>query len=146
MENNLETTERCGYMSRGLMYFLAGSALGAGAALLFAPKPGSELRSDIASTAKTGYDGAVEMVNKVKDESTNLYHSIITKKNDLLDLAGSAMDETKDRISDAVETGIEETQEVRKAQASDAKSHPQVHSSDRQLRASGSGRRSSNIF
>ncbi|MFN7927242.1 MAG: YtxH domain-containing protein [Blastocatellia bacterium] len=47
-----------------LVYFLIGAGMGALAALLFAPKAGSELRADIADVTRRGVDQARDQARK----------------------------------------------------------------------------------
>jgi gas vesicle protein len=58
-----------GIFSTQLTCFLLGGAVGALAALLFAPKSGRELRSDIADTARKGVDGAREKASDYYETS-----------------------------------------------------------------------------
>ncbi len=66
-----------------LMPFLVGGVVGAGLALLFAPKPGRETREDIKRFANTAKD----KVSVAIDKSKELY------------------DESKVAIADAIEAG-----------------------------------------
>ena len=63
-----------------LMGLLAGTVLGAGLGMLFAPKPGSELRSQIGeqagkikSTATDTYNQASEKVSQIVDRGREAY-------------------------------------------------------------------------
>src|SRR5215212_9755234 len=63
-----------------LMGLLAGTVLGAGLGMLFAPKPGSELRTQlgeqagkIRSTATDGYQQATEKVSQIVDRGRDAY-------------------------------------------------------------------------
>src|SRR6476659_5024591 len=63
-----------------LMGLLAGTVLGAGLGMLFAPKTGSELRSQlgeqagkIRSTATDGYQQATEKVSQIVDRGRDAY-------------------------------------------------------------------------
>lgn len=63
-----------------LMGLLAGTVLGAGLGMLFAPKPGSELRSQLTeqtgrlrSTATGAYSQASERVHQMVDRSREAY-------------------------------------------------------------------------
>ncbi|HMT09195.1 MAG TPA: YtxH domain-containing protein [Pyrinomonadaceae bacterium] len=98
---------------RNVAFFLIGGSLGAAAALLLAPKTGKDLRHDIATTAKTGYDGAVDLVDRVKDGSSSIYHSIIDRSNQVLDLTGDKLVEAKDAVLHAVDAGQKRSNEVR---------------------------------
>jgi gas vesicle protein len=63
-----------------LMGLLAGTVLGAGLGMLFAPKPGSELRNQLGesahrlrSTAEGAYDQAGEKVHQMMDRGREAY-------------------------------------------------------------------------
>jgi len=63
-----------------LMGLLAGTVLGAGLGMLFAPKAGTELRSQLGeqagklkSTASDGYQQATEKVSQVVDRGREAY-------------------------------------------------------------------------
>jgi gas vesicle protein len=68
-----------GIFSTQLTCFLLGGAVGALAALLFAPKSGRELRADIADTARKGVDGAREKAGDYyetsRERATEFYTS-----------------------------------------------------------------------
>ena len=132
--------------TRNLTYLLIGGGLGAVAALLFAPKSGSEFRSDLAETARTGYDGAIGLATRVKDESSGLYQTVCDKKDDLLNLAGWAATETKDRVGDAIEAGRDRANEVRAALPDGEAAQPSDESAVGQSRSGNTGRRSSSVI
>jgi gas vesicle protein len=63
-----------------LMGLLAGTVLGAGLGMLFAPKPGSELRSQLSeqagrlrTSATDGYQHATEKVSQIVDRGREAY-------------------------------------------------------------------------
>ena len=59
-----------GLFSTQLTCFLLGGAVGALAALLFAPKSGRELRADIADATRKGVDGAREKAGEYYETSS----------------------------------------------------------------------------
>jgi gas vesicle protein len=59
--------------SENLMWFLAGAAVGAAVALLFAPKTGEELRALIGEKAGQGRDYLVETGRDVYAKGKELY-------------------------------------------------------------------------
>ena len=113
MHSSSETGLARNTNGRNVAFFLIGGSLGAAAALLLAPKTGKDLRHDIASTARTGYDGAADLVDRVKDGSSTIYHSIIDRSNEVLDLASNTAGDVKDRVSEAIDAGKKVTNEVR---------------------------------
>lgn len=69
-----------------LIGFIAGSMLGAGLALLFAPKPGDETRRDVAERAqrvrekaREGYDVASERVTQFAERGKAMYQTAADK-------------------------------------------------------------------
>lgn len=62
-------------------YFIAGTGLGAALALLFAPKPGKELREDIAAKTQAGIDTARQTALELQHRTGELVDS--AKKNAL---------------------------------------------------------------
>jgi gas vesicle protein len=73
--------------------FLAGGLIGAGLGLLFAPKPGRELRKDIADVAADAREKAVALVDQGKD----LYEEKVTSVKNALSAAKSAYIEERDK-------------------------------------------------
>ncbi|HYP26034.1 MAG TPA: YtxH domain-containing protein [Blastocatellia bacterium] len=61
--------------SEKLTYLLIGAGLGATIALLFAPKPGRELRTDIVDYTKRGVDAAGEGARALTDRANELYET-----------------------------------------------------------------------
>src|ERR1051325_4960021 len=58
-----------------LTFLLIGAGIGATLALLFAPKKGSELRSDIADYTKKGIDAANEGARHLGSRASELYET-----------------------------------------------------------------------
>jgi gas vesicle protein len=58
-----------------LTFLLIGAGIGATLALLFAPKKGSELRSDIADYTKKGIDAANEGARQIGSRAGDLYET-----------------------------------------------------------------------
>jgi gas vesicle protein len=77
--------------------FLAGGLVGAGLALLFAPKPGKELRKDIADIAADAREKAAEIVDQGKD----LYEDKVTSLKNALSAAKTAYIEERDKYRKA---------------------------------------------
>jgi hypothetical protein len=55
-----------------LFYLLLGGGIGAMAALLFAPKSGTDLRDEISDVTQTGYGKTVEFSKRLKEKSATL--------------------------------------------------------------------------
>jgi gas vesicle protein len=89
--DNLRTNDTGGNATSNLAYLLAGCGIGATLALLFAPKPGSELRSDISEITRKGYDETLELAHEMKDRSTELYDSLRESGQRVYDLAAAKL-------------------------------------------------------
>ena len=79
--------------SQNFMYFIIGGSIGAGIALLFAPKRGSELRADIADVAVRRYDETLEAARDLKRRTADYYEAAKETGNEVLDVVveGAAM-------------------------------------------------------
>lgn len=82
------------------IYFLVGAGMGAIAALLFAPKAGSELRSDLADAARRGADQARDQVRQVGERATEYYENSTEYATDVVNRG-------KDALNDVTEKGRE---------------------------------------
>jgi gas vesicle protein len=92
-----------------MKYLVAGGLLGAAAALLFAPKAGAEFRSDIADVTKKGYDGALDLTNKVKEQTSSLYGTLREKGSSLVEAAANQLPAG---AKDTIEKATENTDEI----------------------------------
>lgn len=81
-----------------LVYFLIGAGIGAVTALLFAPKAGSELRSEIADATKKGLDYARDTSREVSERATDYYQTGV-------DRASEIGVRSKEAVSDLTERG-----------------------------------------
>ncbi len=89
-----------------LSYLLIGGGIGAALALLFAPKPGVELRGDIANAAQKGYDSSLDMAQKVMDQSRDLYGNLKAKADDMTGGAATRLEgKVIDKVSDYMPNG-----------------------------------------
>ena len=86
----------------GLIYLLIGGGIGAAVALLFAPKSGTDLRSDISDVTRRGYDQTAELARRAKDQSVDLYNTVRAKAGDVLDLPSDKISDAQDTIEDTV--------------------------------------------
>lgn len=123
-----------GSVKSNLTYLLIGGGIGATLALLFAPKSGADLRSDISDLGRKGYDETLELASNLKDHSTDLFHSLKEKTDKVYDLAAAKLSRAGD-LSGADETPGEVINgEIRAAADRPAS------------RSTGTGRKSSDIF
>ena len=85
------------------MFFMIGGGLGAAVALLFAPKPGRELRQDIADTVRTSYDETLDAANRVKERSLE-YLSVAEEKGaEMIDALVNKATAVRDEIAEDAE-------------------------------------------
>jgi len=77
-----------------LMGLLAGTVLGAGLAMLFAPKSGSELRSQLGDQA-----------NKLRGAATDAYSQASDKVSQMVDRGRDAYDRARSSVSNMASTG-----------------------------------------
>jgi gas vesicle protein len=108
-----------------LTFLLIGAGIGAVLALLFAPKSGRELRSDIADVTKRGFDAATEGARAASARAGELYESGREKVADALstarervshgaDAVAEAAARRKEQIAAAIEAGRQAYQEEKK--------------------------------
>jgi gas vesicle protein len=81
-------------LGNNLSYFLIGGGIGAVLALLFAPKTGLELRTDIADVTRKGLDKTSEMATQIGDTAQTVYSDTRSK-------AGEIYDSAKQKINTA---------------------------------------------
>lgn len=98
---HMTTTEK---VSTGFVFLGVGAAIGATLALLFAPKKGSELRVDIADTARKGYDATREKATELKDQSLKAVQVVKDKAGAVIDLAADKFSTGTDIIEDVIST------------------------------------------
>ncbi len=89
-----------------LMGLLAGTVLGAGLGMLFAPKPGAELRTKLSeqagklrTTAADGYQQASGKVTQMVDRGREAYDRARTT-------AGSTLEDVADKVSSATSNAV----------------------------------------
>lgn len=85
-----------------LVYFLIGAGIGAITALLFAPKSGSELRSDIADATRKGLDYARDTGREIGERASDYYHTGVERAVDLTHRGKEAVSELTDRGKDLI--------------------------------------------
>ncbi len=89
------------------VYFLIGAGMGAIAALLFAPKAGSELRADIADATKRSADQARDQARQVGERATEYYQASAEYATDLAERSKEAITDVTERSREAI-TGVAE--------------------------------------
>ena len=92
-----------------LSCFLLGGAVGAVAALLFAPKSGRELRGDIADAARQGVDSARERASgyyeATRGRATELYSTASQRAGEVAQTARQSVARRGETLSAAIEAG-----------------------------------------
>ncbi len=89
----------------GVMPFILGLALGAGIALLLAPKSGEETRRDIADGVKRAKDIARDAVGDLTEALEDTVATARERVQDKVHAAREAVDTRRHRVSNAVEAG-----------------------------------------
>lgn len=131
MINNYEHT-RTNLKSAGsnLMYLLIGGGIGATVALLFAPKPGKELRQDVSDGFKQGLevandkvlqlkDTAGEKVSHLKEVADGYYHKAQEKVSELYRTATKTVNDGTQEAKDMANAAADQTQDMLNVAASE---------------------------
>lgn len=109
-----------------LVFFLIGAGIGAVTALLFAPKTGSELRSEIADATKKSLDYARDTGRDIGERAQDYYHTGVERAADLTsrgrDAVGDLTQRGKELITNqkaqftaAIEAGKQGYREAKQA-------------------------------
>jgi gas vesicle protein len=112
-----------------LACFLLGGAVGAIAALLFAPKSGRELRADIADTARQGVEGArvkaSDYYGQTRERATEFYETAKSQVGEGFGAAREQVTRRGETLSAAIEAGKRAyADEKRRTQSSDMETAP----------------------
>ena len=95
-----------------LSYLLIGGGIGAILALLFAPKSGHELRTNIADATRKGFDKTEELASQLSEKAQTVYDDTKTKAVEIYDSAKQKLDSVTASISEIpadLKTAIENT-------------------------------------
>lgn len=90
--------EAAGFSKGMIVGLLTGGAIGAALALLFAPKPGRELRTDLASLTNDYVDKAGDLVNNASSKTQQFVNEGRTRAEHLID---DAREKASTILSDA---------------------------------------------
>jgi gas vesicle protein len=88
-----------------LVYFLIGIGVGAVTASLFAPKAGSELRSEIADTTRKGFDYARDTGREIGERASDLTARGKEAAGDLTERGKGLINRQKAQLTAAIEAG-----------------------------------------
>jgi len=97
----------------GIGPFLIGLALGAGAALLFAPQTGEETRRGIARSARRAQEAAQDLVEDVSGTVADKFNEVRETVGERIDATLEAVDDKKRRVSNAFHAGRAAAREAR---------------------------------
>ena len=107
--------ENPGSGSDKLVYFLIGASVGALTALLFAPKAGSELRSEIADTTRKGLDYARDSGREISERASDLTERGKEAVSDLTERGKELINRQKTQLTAAVEAGKQGYREAKQS-------------------------------
>ena len=97
----------------GIGPFLIGLALGAGAALLFAPQTGEETRRGLARRARRAQEAAQDLVEDVSGTVADKFNEVRETVGERIDATLEAVDDKKRRVSNAFHAGRAAAREAR---------------------------------
>src|ERR1044072_8135822 len=104
-------------ISTKLTYFLVGAGIGAVLALLFAPKSGEELRSDIADATRKGIDRSKEAAQQIGAKAGEYYDTTRQKAGELYDTARETASDCYDTASAKAGEVVSKTKDAVSSQA-----------------------------
>jgi gas vesicle protein len=87
-------------LGQKLKFFMIGGGVGAALALLFAPKPGRELRGDITDMAGRSYDKTLATANEMKHRTAEFYGTAKETGGDVLGVVSEGVSAIKDEVAD----------------------------------------------
>lgn len=99
--------------SGGVGNLLLGVLIGAGVALLFAPRSGEETRADIRRRARRASDTVKGAAQGVTDQVMDTFESARSRVEEQIESARLAIELRKEQVARAVEAGREAAQEAR---------------------------------
>jgi gas vesicle protein len=85
--------------------FILGAAIGAGLALLFAPRSGEETRADIRRRARKAKDAAQRVASGVTETVTDTFQDARRRVEEQIDTARNAIEMKKEQMRRAMEAG-----------------------------------------
>jgi gas vesicle protein len=97
----------------GIGPFIAGLAIGAGLALLFAPKSGEQTRRELQRQARRVSDQAQDFVSELSGSVGDTINQAKEKIGSRIDAARDAVELRRRQVTNAVEAGREAAQQAR---------------------------------
>jgi gas vesicle protein len=98
-----------------LVYFLIGAGVGALTALLFAPKAGSELRSELVDATRKGLDHARDTGREIGERASDLTTRGKEAVSDLTDRGKELINRQKAQFAAAIEAGKQGYREAKRS-------------------------------
>ena len=86
-----------------LLYLLVGGGIGAAVALLFAPKPGKELRQDASDVVKQGLETANKTAAQLRETADGYYQKAQEKASEIYQVAFKAASDGTQEAKNAVQ-------------------------------------------
>jgi gas vesicle protein len=99
--------------SGGVGDFLLGALIGAGVALLFAPRSGRETRADIGRRARAAQDRVRDVATGVTDQVVDTFETARSRIEEQIESARDAIVNKKEQVSRAMEAGREAAHQAR---------------------------------
>jgi gas vesicle protein len=99
--------------SGGVGDFLLGALVGAGVALLFAPRSGRETRADISRRARAAQDRVRDVAEGVSEQVVDKFEGARSRIEEQIETARSAIVAKKEQVSRAMEAGREAAHQAR---------------------------------
>ena len=99
--------------SGGVGDFLLGALIGAGVALLSAPRSGRETREDISRRARAAQDRVRDVAGGVTDQVVDTFENARSRIEEQIETARSAIVTKKDQVTRAMEAGREAAHQAR---------------------------------
>jgi gas vesicle protein len=97
----------------GVGDFLLGALIGAGVALLFAPRSGRETRADIGRRARAAQDRVRDVATGVTDQVVETFETARSRIEEQIETARDAIVTKKEQVSRAMEAGREAAHQAR---------------------------------
>jgi gas vesicle protein len=99
--------------SGGVSDFLLGALIGAGVALLFAPRSGRETRADIGRRARAAQSRVRDVAEGVSDQVVGTFEGAKSRIEEQLESARTAIVAKKEQVTRAMEAGREAAYQAR---------------------------------
>jgi gas vesicle protein len=99
--------------SGGLGSFIVGLAVGAGVALLFAPRSGAETRRELGRSARRAREAAEELAGDLRESVMDSYEEARQRVEGKIEAARRAVEVKKEQVTRAVEAGREAAHNAR---------------------------------